>query len=152
MLFFPDCSTVIRGAPRLVAGAPRSVAGTPRFVAGAPRIITGAPRLVAGPSRCSQLHPKFSLALRGVSKPITITPMVLLYQSSEIPVTLKASRNTLQESATRLKLAHPNLDSTFSQTLQEASREYNTFCWCIVHPSFSLKSQIYLLRHIIQYP
>jgi len=43
MLFFPDCSTVIRGAPRHVAGAPR-------FVAGA----RGAPRLVVRTSSCSE--------------------------------------------------------------------------------------------------
>jgi len=34
-----------------------------------------------------QVHPKFSPALRHVPKLITITPMVLLYQSSEIEVT-----------------------------------------------------------------
>ena len=36
----------------------------------------------------SQVHPKFSLKLWRVPKLITITPMVLLYQLSEIPVTL----------------------------------------------------------------
>jgi len=56
-MFFPDCSTVNRGAPRVVAGAPRLVAGTPRPF---------------------KMNPKFSLALRGVAKLITITPMVLL--------------------------------------------------------------------------
>jgi len=30
MMFFPDCSTVIRGVPRLVVGAPRLVAGALR--------------------------------------------------------------------------------------------------------------------------
>jgi len=130
MLFFPDRSTVIRGAPKLVAGAPRSVAGAPRLVVGAPRLVTcaprlvtGAPRLVAGAPRCSQVHPKFSPALRGVPKPITITPMVLLYQSSEIPVTLKAGRNALLGSDTLLKLMHLSLHSTSSQTLLEASRD-----------------------------
>jgi len=44
---------------------------------------------------CSQVHSMISPALRGVPNPITITPMVLLDQSSEIPVTLKATRNTL---------------------------------------------------------
>ena len=37
--------------------------------------------------RHSQVHPKFSPALRRAPKLITITPIVLLYQSSEIPVT-----------------------------------------------------------------
>jgi len=35
----------------------------------------------------SQVHPKFSPALRRAPKLITITPIVLLYQCSEIPVT-----------------------------------------------------------------
>jgi hypothetical protein len=73
--------------------------------------------------RHSQVHPKFSLAHRGVPKLITITPMVLLYQSSEISVTLKASRNALQQSNTLPKLTHLSLHSTFSQTLLEASRD-----------------------------
>jgi len=37
--------------------------------------------------RHSQVYPKCSPALRRGSKPITITPIVLLCQSSEIPVT-----------------------------------------------------------------
>jgi len=37
--------------------------------------------------RHSQVHQKFSLALQRASKLITITSIVLLYQSSEIPVT-----------------------------------------------------------------
>jgi len=108
-MFFPACSTVIRGAPRLVAGALRIVASAPRLVAGAPRY--------------SQVHPKFSLALRGVPKPLTLTPMVLLKQSSEIPDTLKASRNALLGSDTLLNLMHLSLHSTSSQTLLEASTD-----------------------------
>ena len=37
--------------------------------------------------RHSQVHPKFSPALRRASKHIKITPIVLLVQLSEIPVT-----------------------------------------------------------------
>jgi hypothetical protein len=37
--------------------------------------------------RHSQVHPKFSPALRRAPKLITITSIILLYQSSEIPVT-----------------------------------------------------------------
>jgi len=37
--------------------------------------------------RHSQMHPKFSPALRRAPKLVTITPIVLLYQSPEIPVT-----------------------------------------------------------------
>ena len=116
MFFFPDCSTVIRGAPRLVAGAPRLVISTPRLVASSLRLVAGAPR-------GSHVHPKFSPALRGVPKHIIITPMVLLYESSEIVVTPKAGRNTLLGSDTLLKLMHLCLHSTSSQTLLEAFRD-----------------------------
>jgi len=116
MLFFPDCSTVIRGAPRPVTGAPS-------LVAGAPRCSQDCPRRSQACHRCSQVHPKFSLALRHVPKPITVTPMVLLYQSSEIPVTLKAGRNALLQSGTLLKLTHLSLHSTSSQTLLESSSD-----------------------------
>jgi len=47
---FPDCSTVIRGARRLVARAPSHVVGTPR--------------LVAGTGRCSQAFRRHSQACR----------------------------------------------------------------------------------------
>jgi len=135
MLYCPACSTVIRGAPRRVAGAPRVVtcaprlvAGAPRLVASAPRLVAGAPRLVAGTPMCFQGHPKFSPAVRGVPKPLTMTPMVLLAQSSEIPGTLKAGQNPLLSSDTLLGLTHLGLHSTFSQTLQEASSNYITYC------------------------
>ena len=134
MLFLPDCFTVIRGALKLVARAPRLVVAAPRLVVGADRLVVGAPglvvgalrlvisspRLVTGAPRCSQVHPKFSLALQAVPKLITITPMVLLYQSSEIPVTLKASWNALLGSDTLLKLTHLILHPTSYQTLLEA--------------------------------
>jgi hypothetical protein len=123
MSFFPDCFAVIRGAPRLVVGAPRLVVGAPRLLVGARRLVAGAPRLVAGAPRCSQVHPKLSPALRGVLKLITITRMVLLYQSSEIPVTPKAGQNSLLGSDTLLKLTHLSFHSTSSQTLLEASSD-----------------------------
>ena len=41
MMILPDCSTVIRGAPRLVAGAPRLVVGTPKHDTSAPRCSPG---------------------------------------------------------------------------------------------------------------
>jgi hypothetical protein len=109
MMFFPDCSTVIRGAPRLV---------------------TGASRLVASTCRWSQVHhTKFSPVLRGVPKLITITPLALLRQPSEISVAPKASRNALVGSNTLLKLMHLSFHSTSSQTLLETSSVENTFCW-----------------------
>jgi len=70
--------------------------------------------------RHSQVHTKFSPALGRVPKLIAITPMVLLYQSSEIPVTPKAGRNALLGSDTLLKFTHLSLHSTSSQTLLEA--------------------------------
>jgi hypothetical protein len=98
---------VLPGAPRLVIGAPTLVVGTPKLGIGAPRLVVCAPRLVSGASklvasapRYSQLHPKFSPALWGVLKLIIITPMVLLYQSSEIPVALQAGGNALLGSDT----------------------------------------------------
>jgi len=82
--------------------------------------LAGAPRLVVGAPRCSQVHQMFSPVLRGVPKPLTITPMVLLYLLSQIPVTLKAGRNAPLGSDTLLKLTHLSLHSTSSQILQEA--------------------------------
>ena len=87
------------------------------------RLVVGAHRLVAAAPRCSRVLPTISPALRGVPKPITIALIVLLYQSSEIPVTMKAHRNALQGSNTLLKLTHLSLHSTSSQTLLEASSE-----------------------------
>jgi len=140
MGFFPDCSTVVRGAPRLVAGAPSPVAGTPRLVTGAPRCSQDCSRCSQTCRWCCHVHPKFSPALWDVPIPLTVTPMVLLYHSSEIPVTLKASRNALLGSDTLLKLTHLSLHSTSSQTLLEASRDQNTFCWCNVYFPFGLHS------------
>jgi len=133
-MLFPDFSTVIRGAPRLVAGAPRCSQAC-RW-----RSQTCC--------RCSQVHPKFSPALQGVPKPITITPMVLLYQSSEIPGTLKAGRNALLRSDTLLKLTHLSLRSTSSQTLLEAFSDWNSFCWCLLVPVLPLSLYLKCLLHL----
>ena len=111
MSLFTDCFTVIQDTPRLVS--------TPRLAVSVPKLVAGAPRLVAGTTKCSQVHPMFSLVLRGVLNLIIITPMLLLYQSSEIPVTLKAGRNALLGSDTLLELTHQSFHSTSSQTLLE---------------------------------
>jgi hypothetical protein len=71
--------------------------------------------------RISQVHPMFSLGLRRVPTLITFTPIVLLYPSTEIPVTPKAGRNALLGSNTLQKLTLLSLHSTVSQTLLEAS-------------------------------
>jgi len=88
------------------------------------------PRLLYCDSRCSltcrrrsQVHPKFSPAPRDVAIMIRLSPMVLLYQSSEIRVTLKAGRNALLGSDALLKVTHLSLHFTSSQTLLEASSD-----------------------------
>jgi len=113
---FPGLSSALPGAPRLVVGTPRLVIGAPRHVVSAPRLVTGAPR-------CSQVNPKFSPAHRGVFKLTTMTPMVLLFQSSEIPLTPKAGPNALLGSDTLLTLTHLSFHSTSSQTLLETSSD-----------------------------
>jgi len=55
MLFFPECSTVIRGALKFVAGAPGFVAGAAGFVAGAAGFVASTPGFVAGICRCSAM-------------------------------------------------------------------------------------------------
>jgi len=112
----PDLSPALRG---LSLAHPDLTLAHP----GAPRLVVSAPRLIAGAPMCSQVHPMISPALRGVPKPITITPMVLLQQSSEIPVTLKASQNALHGSDTLLNLTHLCLHSTSFQTLLESSSD-----------------------------
>jgi len=109
-------------SPRLADMLP-GLRGLSQALPGAPRLVVGAPRLVAGAPRCSQVHQEFYPVLRCVPKYFTITPMVLLDQSSVIPVTLKAGRNALLGSETLLKLMHLSLHSTSSQTLLEASSD-----------------------------
>lgn len=72
----------------------------------APRLVASAPRPVAGATRYFSVHSMFSAALRGVPKPMTITPKVLMYQLSETPVTLKSGWKALLGSDTFLKLTH----------------------------------------------
>jgi hypothetical protein len=71
----------------------------------------------------SSAFPMFFQAHRGVLKPITITPMVLLYQSSEISATLMAGQNALLGSDAVLKLTYFSLNSTSSQALLESSSD-----------------------------
>jgi len=74
MMFFPDCSTMRRGAPTVVASAPRFDVGAPRFVVGPPWLLIGTPRLVTSAPRCSHschqtyyVHADFSSVLPGAS-------------------------------------------------------------------------------------
>jgi hypothetical protein len=105
----PDFLLVLQGASGLVIGDAR--------------LVVPAPDLAAGVPRCSQVHPKFPSSHRGVPKPFTITPMALLYLSSEIPVTPKAGHNAHLGSNTLLKLIHLSLHSTSSQTLLVTSSD-----------------------------
>ena len=84
------------------------------------RVVQGTLILVAGASRYFHLPPTFPLALQRVPNLIIITPMVLLYESLEIPGTLNGDWNALQWSDTLLKLTTLSSHSTFSQTLLDA--------------------------------
>ena len=55
--------------------------------------------------------------------------MILPYQVSEIPLTLKAGRNALLGSHSLLKLTLLSLHSASSRELLEAPSDWNTFCW-----------------------
>jgi len=76
--------------------------------------LPGAPKALPSAPTCSQTYHNHS--------------QLLLYNSSEIPVTLKAGQNALLGSDTLLKLTLLSLHSTSSQTLLESSRDKNTFC------------------------
>jgi hypothetical protein len=129
---FSDCFTVFRSAPWPVIGASRHFVGTRTHVVATATIIMGTPRQVIGAPRCSQVHPTFSLVLQGVLILITITVMVLLYQSSWTPITLNAGWNDLQGSNTLPQLPHLSLHSISCQTLWKASSNFNTFYWWTV--------------------
>jgi len=103
------CSQTCHQRSQVLSGLSLALPVLSPAIPGAFKLVVSAPRLVAGVARCSQVHPMFSPALQGVPKPITSTSMVLLYQSSEIAVTLKAGRNSLLGSDTLLKLMHLSL-------------------------------------------
>jgi hypothetical protein len=65
----------------------------------------------------------------GAPKLLITAPIVLLYESSEIPVTLMAGQDAILVSGSLLKLTLLSLHSASSQTLLEAPSDYNTFCW-----------------------
>jgi hypothetical protein len=66
--------------------------------------LLGALKLVVGAPKFAQVHPKFSPVNQGVLKLLTTTPMLLLDEPSEIPVTQKAGWNAPLESDSLLKL------------------------------------------------
>jgi len=65
-MFFPDCSTVIEGAPRLVVSAPRLVALAPMCFQACcsrslvcrwrPGVLPDAPKVLSGTPRCFQSY------------------------------------------------------------------------------------------------
>jgi hypothetical protein len=123
LLVLPGVPRHAIGTPKLVVSASNLGVGTTNLGVGAPNLGVIAPRLVASAHSCSQEHPKFSPALWGDLKLITVTLMVHLCQSSEIPVTPKPGRNALLGSDTLLKLTHLSLHSASSQILLEASSD-----------------------------
>jgi hypothetical protein len=82
-----------------------------------------------------------SLALQRVPNLTTITPIVLLYQSSEIQVTVKAGWNAVLRSDTLLQLMLISLHTTSSETLLESSRDNNTLYRWITRKSADLYCQ-----------
>jgi hypothetical protein len=102
--------------PDMLLGLPGIVPRLP----GAHSLVVSAPSLFTDASRCSLVHLKFSLALWGISKPITITSMALFYQSSEIPVIMTAGRNDHPGSNTPPILSYQSFHFTSSQIVVEA--------------------------------
>jgi hypothetical protein len=80
----------------------------------------------------SQVHKMFTPVLWHVLKLITLTPMVLLYSSSAIPVTAMAARNALLGPNTRLKYMLLSLHSTSYQTFLVDPSDSNCFCLCSI--------------------
>jgi len=79
----------------------------------------------------SSVLAKFYLMLQCALKLGTITPMVLIYLWSNIPVTPTASLNALLESKSLTNLTLLCLYSTISFTLLEASSDYIAHCTCL---------------------
>jgi hypothetical protein len=76
--------------------------------------------VLPGVSRCSQVHPKFSLMLRGAPKLITIPLLVLVYKALEIVVRLKAGWNVLLGSDALLEWTCLSVHSITSLSLLDA--------------------------------
>jgi len=92
--------------------------------------LRGASKVLSGAPTCSQTYHNHS---HGTPVPVIRDPsysctthqrsQLLLYESSNITVTLKAGRNALLGFDTLLKLTLLSLHSTSSQTLLESSRD-----------------------------
>jgi hypothetical protein len=138
MLLFRNCSTVIRGAPRHVANDPTG--------------SLDCSRCSQNCCQCSHEYPKLSPAHHSVLKPITITPMILLYHLFEITGTQKDSSDAHPGFDTLRTLTYLSLHSPSSQTLVQASSDYNTLSWCRDHVAFSFDSigTLYLNYEFLQ--
>jgi len=79
-------------------------------------VVPGEPNVFSWPTRCSQTYHNRSLQ----------NSVAVMGDLSY----LKGGQNTLAGSHTLLKMTHLSLHSISSQTLREASSEWNTFCWC----------------------
>jgi hypothetical protein len=106
-MIFPECSVVIGGAPTLSSGAPWHVVGRPSLTAGTPR--------------WSRVNLKFTPVICEVPKLITLSPMVFIFQSSKIPVTLKVKQMVFPWFDSLLKFSEFSLHSTSSPTILETS-------------------------------
>jgi len=87
-MIFPDCITMIRGAPRIVVGAPRLVSGAPRCSQAShwcsqashwrsqtccqcSPVLPGVPKVLSGAPRCSQIYHNHS---HGTTVPVISDP------------------------------------------------------------------------------
>jgi len=127
---------VLPGMLPALQGASKRFIGTLRLIIGVSRFVLSSTRLVASSSRCfqcflwcSKVFPNLSQSLPWFSCTSHWRSQLFLYQSLELSITMKASRNALLRSDTLLKLMHLSLHSMSSQTLLEAPSDWNTFCW-----------------------
>ena len=96
------------------------------------------PRLLYCDSRCSQTCRRRSQVCCRHSQVLPGLSSALPGLSRALPGTLKAGRNALLGSETLLKSTHLSLHFTFSQTLLEASSDYNRFCWWLCNTTHRL--------------
>jgi len=117
-MFFSNCSSVIRGAPRLVAGAPmcsQTCHWCFQTCCQRSQVLKGAPNVVSSTPRCSQTYHNHSHG----------TPVQVIIDPSYSKGRLECPPGVWYSPQLMLLSWH----STSSQTLLEASRDYNTFCW-----------------------
>jgi hypothetical protein len=110
-MFLPDFSTVIWGAPRLVAGAPRLVAGAPRLVIGAPR--------------CSQVHLKASASVQSTLG--FDHPGILVRQLSDTPRDSQRLPETPSDIITYCRWRWPATPAHQCTTLTQRGLSYQIF-------------------------